>query len=155
MYSTEIKIQTPSGIFDIDSNRWIETFIDTIEKPVKKLIGVKEMSYIANIVREDIMYERIGGRSVLNSSYPEYVNPEQTRKRKGHLIPLIDSFDLFNSIEAQAKEFEASVLTNLDYAVYLEYGTSKMKPRYFFGISEQASKKIDTYLNSLMKTKIN
>lgn len=68
----------------------------------------------------------------------------------------VDTGRFLNSVSfGQAENGEVVVFTNIPYAIYLEYGTTKLKPRYHFRNSAARSKKrIQEFLSQNVKKKI-
>ena len=56
--------------------------------------------------------------------------------------PAIDTGFLANSIQVEADGLTASVGTNAEYAEHLEFGTSRMEPRPFFGPAFEAERPV-------------
>ena len=57
--------------------------------------------------------------------------------------PAIDYGVLANSIQVEREsDLRQTVFTNTEYAVYLEFGTSRMSPRPFFGPAFEAARPI-------------
>lgn len=156
MIETTFKIKTPQGTFDESNYLWIDKFVNPIEATVKNVVNESDLTHIAEIIRKDIVSVRIaGGRDIFGGSYHP-LSPG-TVKKKGHSRPLIDTGALQNSIEVESgKDFRKIYVggNRTEIAEYLQYGTRKMDPFPFFGISNEALKEIDDYLNKIQKEKL-
>lgn len=151
MIKTEFKIQTSQGTFDESNYQWIEKFLVPIEASLNTIVSEKDLDVIAGIIRKDIINERIsGGRDIFGSAYHPLA--PSTIKAKGNARPLVDKGILRESIKTEhGKDFRRIFIggARAEIAEYLQYGTRKMDPFPFFGISDEALKEIGAYLDSL------
>jgi len=74
--------------------------------------------------------------------------------RRGPLPRRHDTGHLMSSVKGKLqKSMVATVGTNVNYAVYVEYGTTKMKPGQHFRVSlDRNAKKIEKYVQNAIKT---
>ena len=141
MIEIDFKIQTPSGTFDANNFQWVETYIKSIEEKLKSSLTEKDLTAIANIIKKDIVRNRIGGVDIFGGSY----HPRKKRNNP----PLFDTGQLRNSVEIKSSTNQREIFiggSRKQIASYLQYGTKRMKPFPFFGISEQAEREIENYL---------
>lgn len=153
MIKTEFKIRTSQGTFDESNYQWIEKFLVPIEAALNTIVSEKDLDVIAGIIRKDIINERIsGGRDIFGNAYHPLA--PSTIKAKGHARPLVDKGLLRESIKTESgKDFRKIYIggARSEIAEYLQYGTKKMDPFPFFGISDEALKEIDNYLGKIQK----
>lgn len=156
MIKAEFKIQTSQGTFDESNYQWIDKFLNPIESFLNSFVSEEHLSAIAGIIRKDIVNERIsGGRDIFGSAYHPLA--PSTIKAKGNARPLVDKGILRESIKTEhGKDFRRIFIggARAEIAEYLQYGTRKMDPFPFFGISDEALKEIDNYLDKIQKEKI-
>lgn len=76
----------------------------------------------------------------------EMAGPKSGRMYGGHQAsapgeaPAVDTGALISSVQTDVQGTEGSVYTNMEYAPYLEYGTSQMAPRPFFTPAAEAAR---------------
>ncbi len=141
----DIHIKTDSGVYDETSYQWIKTFLAETEFKVKQTITETDLTKIALIIQRDIINRRISGVNIFGNAY---------RPRTVKNPPLYHTGELHDSIFIRSAEGIREIYvggSRKQIALYLQYGTTKMKPLPFFGISQEAQQEIENYLNNKMK----
>lgn len=120
----------------IDSN--INQIIATL--PISKELTSKALTDLSEIVRRDIETNLRQGTGLDGKS----VVPKRS---KGRLY--VKSGKLINSVRKQIGQNAAQIFIDSQrakVASYINYGTSQMSARQFFGVSQRALIEIDNYL---------
>jgi len=121
-----------------------------IEQYIQKNFEVSEtkLQYIANLIRSDIEDNIRRSLDYQKSSLKS--NSPSTIKIKGFNRPLYNTGELASSVISQKVDnstFNIFISENRSsIASYLHFGTNKIPPRPFFGISPQADSQIDKEL---------
>lgn len=126
-----------------------------LQKQLQERIGQAEKDSAKFVINSCAEIERTA-KSIMRDSP---VNPDVTYGRKGHHPsyagnpPAPDTGTLLQSVthsievkDKQAIGYVGSVIKNPDYPRYLEYGTSKMKPRPWLST---ALMKCESYMRNL------
>ena len=126
-----------------------------LQKQLQERIGQAEKDSAKFVINSCAEIERTA-KSIMRDSP---VNPEVTYGKKGHHpsyagnSPAPDTGTLLQSVthsievkNNQAIGYVGSVIKNPDYPSYLEYGTSKMKPRPWLST---ALMKCESYMKNL------
>lgn len=160
MLGVKLKIQTPSGTYDIENYSWIDNFTDMIERHCREYVGPKELDDIAVMIQEDIVKVRIlGGVSLTGGGYRPYTNPQRTLKAKGHLRPLVDKGNLARGIMIKNKSKHSREIyvggVAKGYASHLAFNNKRFcgQSYNFFGVSHDVEMRISKYLQELDKNK--
>ena len=96
-----------------------------------QVIGVKEAIARLDLKNKEIM-ENVS-RAINRSALQVEAEVKQSIAGRRAELRSVDTGRFMQSVTAvQLNSLQASVETNVEYAKFLEYGTSKMNPRYHF-----------------------
>jgi len=155
------QISTPSGAFSMDNYRWIDNYVKHITTKVHTVISEEELSHIAFMIKTDIVKERIiGGKNIFGGSQRALKHSTiEAKRRKGQSTqPLIAKGLLRNNIFIRSRKGERNIhvgARRANIAMWLHYGTSRIRPLPFFGVSILIEREIDNYINQIAKKKLN
>jgi len=119
----------------------IETNINEflLKLPINLKLKKSLLDDISEIIRSDIEHNLQTGTGLDGASL-------EPKKIGGRLF--YHTGKLIGSVERKTFINEATVFINLPYAKYINYGTSRIPKREFFGISKRALLNIDRKLMS-------
>lgn len=120
----------------------VNSISQTLEQRAKQLVKNTAFGILSDV--REAMAESKSGR-------------EYKRKGRPHIAsapgeaPAIDTSTLANSINVEVDGLTATVGTNVEYAMHLEFGTTRMEPRPFFGPAfEKAKPEFEQGLKDLL-----
>lgn len=147
MLHTELNIIVAGNRYEGTSNQWVDEVIQDVSKFAT--INASQLKDIAQAVKEGIeknisTAQKYTGGSVAPLS-------QSTVKKKGSSRPLFQTGRLLGSVQMNQisdNAYEVFLSSNRsEIASYLNFGTSRMPERPFFGISESVLRTIDEIIN--------
>lgn len=116
----------------------------TLEQRARKLVADTALGILSDV--REAMAESKSGR--------EYKRNKQGRPHIASApgeAPAKDTSTLVNNINVELDGLTATVGTNVEYAMHLEFGTTRMEPRPFFGPAfEKAKPEFEQGLKDLL-----
>lgn len=147
MLNAELKINVDGKPFDLNNTTWV----GELTQQVKSFANVNpsQLEEIAEAVKNGIERNIANAQKYTGGA----VSPLafSTIRQKGFSRPLFQTGELLGSVEmtqSGINAFNVFISSNRsEIAGYLNYGTSRMPARPFFGISEAVLRQIDEILN--------
>jgi phage gpG-like protein len=108
----------------------------------------------ASILKENLIERIEKGIDVKDKAFlPLDSKTIRAKKRKGYdLRPVIATAKLKDSINCVAEENSIVVNVPVDYASYVNYGTSRQPQREFIGLPEETVKIIENNINEKLRS---
>jgi len=139
----DIKITTPRGVFKSGSG--LAEYFGELANTIGKVVDEEEMTALAEIVEDS---QR---GNILKQIQPTGAGlrdlKASTWKRKRSNLKLFETGNLYRSIDSRKSgRLAREIFTDVDYAKYLQYGTTKMKAFHFFGLSKETLEDMNTHI---------
>jgi len=141
----DLQIIVDGKLYSPDSDQWIQQLAAFVDENLTLSEG--ELEHMAGIIKEEIKQDILQGKDFEGNALLPLM--PSTIRAKGHAKPLIDTYNLLNSIAiARVGKQSYEIFTSVDYAGYLQFGTKRMVSRPFFGYTPAADSLINQYLKT-------
>ena len=146
MLNADIVVNLNAKSFDVKNTGWVDEVIQDIKKFTS--VNPTQLTEIAEAVKLGIERNIANAQKYTGGA----VSPLSlsTIRQKGSSRPLFQTGELLGSVkltQSGVSTFEVFISSNRsEIASYLNFGTSRMPARPFFGISEAVLRQIDEIL---------
>lgn len=139
-------IEYQGAKYNLEDGRWIADFVQDLR--LRFILKESKLDDIAEVIQSRIQDNLFRSKEYLGG--PAEPNRPLTIAKKGHGKVFFHTGELYRSIlkdRISDKEREVFVAEGRSQIAYwLQYGTRKMKPRPFFGITPEAMAEIKNIL---------
>jgi len=146
----DIKITTPRGVFK--ASRGLADYFGELANTIEGIVDEEEMTALGEIVEDSQRGNILKQIQPTGSGLRDL--KASTWKRKRSNLKLFETGNLYRSIDTRKSgRLAREIFTDVDYAKYLQHGTTKMKAFHFFGLSKETLVEMNTHIINKLRAR--